>query len=191
VAEAPGERPGRVIRHNRNSPWNNRIEGQTAVYRLYGSDRRLLYVGISTNPDRRWYEHSLEKMWWHLVTEKQVSWHENREQALIVEEEVERRENPRFGDTHRLGSGWRRSGRKEDPALQAQMSELVQRLAKDISAGQHPGGCKMPSARKLAEAHGVSILMAGMALETLARSGILLRQGVRGFAVPPREEGVR
>lgn len=38
--------------------------GRTALYRLYAKRKRLLYVGISHNPDVRWGQHSLKKAWW-------------------------------------------------------------------------------------------------------------------------------
>lgn len=190
VAETAGTPAKRAIRHNHESPWNASIEGRTAVYRLYDTAHQLLYVGISMKPERRWYEHSLEKMWWHLVAEKEVTWHDSREQALTVEEEVERIEKPRFGDTHRLGAGWRSNERRTDSALQAQASELVRSLGARIATGEYPAGSKMPTARKIAEAQEVSITMARSALSELAEPGGPLCRGIGGLFVRT-EEGVR
>lgn len=168
--------PKRVIRHNPKSGWNAHLEGKTAVYRLYDASGQLLYVGISIAPERRWSEHAREKLWWHLVAEKRVSWHDGREQALIVEEEVERLEKPRFGDTHRLGAGWRSSARKEDPTLRQGVADLAEKLRKAISEGQYQPGDRLPSERKMADLHSVSIAMAGMAMDRLAgRDGPLAR----------------
>ncbi|MFF9287544.1 GIY-YIG nuclease family protein [Streptomyces griseosporeus] len=176
----------RSVRHNAQSGWNARLEGETAVYRLYDVSGQLLYVGISMNPERRWGEHSREKLWWHLVADKRVTWHESREQALIAEEEAERLERPRFGDTHRLGAGWRSSERREDDSLQQGIIDLAETLKQAIAAGRYRAGSRMPTARKLAEVHGVSIAMASFAMDRLAGlKGPLIRLLGGRFQVRP------
>ncbi|MFE2164852.1 GIY-YIG nuclease family protein [Streptomyces sp. NPDC059447] len=59
---------------------------RTALYRLYDADGRLLYVGISANPEQRWKGHEVYSgRWWALVTEKVIEWHADRELALAHE----------------------------------------------------------------------------------------------------------
>ena len=41
--------------------------GREFLYRLYDTDRRLLYVGITWNPFVRWTSHKKTKPWWHDV----------------------------------------------------------------------------------------------------------------------------
>lgn len=66
---------------------------RTAVYRLYDADDRLLYVGITTNPQRRWWQHARDKHWWPEVTRKTVEWFETRKSAERIEKiEVEEEE---------------------------------------------------------------------------------------------------
>lgn len=50
-------------------------QGRTALYRLYGKEGKLLYIGISQNPDVRWGQHSTTKPWWGEVEERKIEWH--------------------------------------------------------------------------------------------------------------------
>lgn len=58
---------------------------RTALYRLFDTEGRLLYVGIAFNPDSRWAGHSASKSWWTDVAEKRVEWHETRSEAVAAE----------------------------------------------------------------------------------------------------------
>jgi predicted GIY-YIG superfamily endonuclease len=58
---------------------------RTALYRFYDANDRLLYVGITTNPKRRWYAHSRDKYWWPEVTRKAIEWFETRKSAERIE----------------------------------------------------------------------------------------------------------
>lgn len=58
------------------------IESQpTAVYRLYARDGRLLYVGMTNNPDVRFAYHALTRRWWQDIEEKVIEWHPDRATA--------------------------------------------------------------------------------------------------------------
>lgn len=59
--------------------------GRTALYRLFDTTGRLLYVGISHKPDVRWGQHSEEKSWWPEVDQRKVEWHETRASAERAE----------------------------------------------------------------------------------------------------------
>lgn len=58
---------------------------RTALYRLFDTEGRLLYVGIAFNPDSRWAGHSASKSWWPDVAEKRIEWHETRSAAVAAE----------------------------------------------------------------------------------------------------------
>lgn len=58
---------------------------RTALYRLFDTEGRLLYVGIAFNPDSRWAGHSASKSWWTDVAEKRIEWHETRSAAVAAE----------------------------------------------------------------------------------------------------------
>jgi len=66
---------------------------ETAVYRLYDSNDRLLYVGIGRNPVARWGHHSA-RPWWADVVRFTVVWHPTRKQAASEERVALKAESP-------------------------------------------------------------------------------------------------
>jgi predicted GIY-YIG superfamily endonuclease len=59
---------------------------RTAVYRLYDATDRLLYVGISANPSKRWEGHKTYSCrWWPAVARKKIEWYADRYLALAHE----------------------------------------------------------------------------------------------------------
>lgn len=74
--------------------------GRTALYRLYGADDTLLYVGVANDPEVRWRQHEREKHWWSLVARSSVAWFERRLEALDAEAEAIRSEKPKHNSTH-------------------------------------------------------------------------------------------
>ena len=79
--------------------------GRTALYRLYGRDDALLYVGIATDPEMRWNYHRGLKPWWNEVVRKAVEWHETRTEAAQAEAAAVRDENPRYNLTQPAEDG--------------------------------------------------------------------------------------
>lgn len=71
----------RVRRPSKSIDFNRR----TALYRLFDTEGRLLYVGIAFNPDNRWAGHAASKSWWKDVAEKRIEWHETRTEAAAAE----------------------------------------------------------------------------------------------------------
>lgn len=57
----------------------------TALYHLYDARRRLLYIGIAVNLERRWEAHRRASGWWPEVTDKVVVWFPDRVQASAAE----------------------------------------------------------------------------------------------------------
>ena len=77
------------------------IESQpTAVYRLYALDGRLLYVGMTNNPDVRFAYHALTKRWWSQVEEQAVEWHPDRGAARRAEAAAIKAERPVYNAMH-------------------------------------------------------------------------------------------
>lgn len=58
---------------------------ETAVYRLYGSSDRLLYVGMGRNPMGRWASHADQHAWWPDVARFEVTWYATRQEAAAEE----------------------------------------------------------------------------------------------------------
>jgi len=69
---------------------------RTALYRFYDSSERLLYVGVTRDPEARFGAHSREKAWWPEVTRKDITWLASRDEAAIAEIEAIRTERPRY-----------------------------------------------------------------------------------------------
>lgn len=62
-----------------------RNPGRTALYRLFDRSGRLLYIGVTHDPEARWVQHSSKKEWWALVAERAVVWHDSRREAERAE----------------------------------------------------------------------------------------------------------
>ena len=81
--------------------------GRTAVYSLYDEREVLLYVGVASSPRQRWKQHAAEKPRWHQVHTREVEWFDSRSEALRVEGESIKRDDPvynRSGSLVTLGS---------------------------------------------------------------------------------------
>jgi predicted GIY-YIG superfamily endonuclease len=72
------------------------LSERTALYRLYGADDRLLYVGISSNPKGRLGAHSRDKHWWPEVARHALEWFETRKSAERIEKIEVEEERPRY-----------------------------------------------------------------------------------------------
>lgn len=60
---------------------------RTALYRLFGHDGTLLYVGIASNPRLRWKQHARAATWWDQVDpgRTRVEWYPSRASARSAE----------------------------------------------------------------------------------------------------------
>lgn len=72
----------------------------TAVYRAFDQSDRLLYVGISAAPERRWTQHAIDKPWWRQVARLTLNWRDSWAEALAVEAEAIRLEGPVHNVVH-------------------------------------------------------------------------------------------
>ncbi|MEU2603238.1 GIY-YIG nuclease family protein [Streptomyces albus] len=111
----------------------------TALYRLYDVDGRLLYAGISTNPEARWTQHETHKTWWHLVARKTVEWHEDREAALRAEILVAETEKPRF-DTSSKKTRRRHSNEYD---CTSDVQRVVNGLTSALRRGKYEAGSQL------------------------------------------------
>lgn len=67
--------------------------GETALYRFFDADDRLLYVGISDQPIRRWAGHT-ERRWWREARTCTVQWYGSRHEAAAAEKHAITHEDP-------------------------------------------------------------------------------------------------
>lgn len=76
----------------------------TALYRLFGENDALLYIGISDTFGRRWHEHAHSQPWWPEVRRQSIDWHPSREDAEREEALAVKAERPRFNKQHNVGA---------------------------------------------------------------------------------------
>ncbi|GAA3267840.1 GIY-YIG nuclease family protein [Streptomyces lavendulae] len=114
---------------------------RTALYRLFDSTDRLLYVGITDNPRKRFGEHAATKEWWPSVAERQVEWHATRLDAEASEREAIQRERPKWNIRH---APWTPPTGAEElyaeysAALKQErmlLDEIREQAARDLKAG--------------------------------------------------------
>jgi predicted GIY-YIG superfamily endonuclease len=67
---------------------------QTALYRHYDAGGRLLYVGISIDPNRRFRKHSYESDWFDRVTTVKIERFATHAEAVAAERVAVRDEKP-------------------------------------------------------------------------------------------------
>ena len=157
---------------------------RTALYRLYDTDDRLLYVGIANNPERRWKQHAYEKadLWWHEVTDKTVEWFESREKAAAAEIIAIRAEYPRYNDAHTEESyedyirrvGGEQPPWKRGPNGYVQLAELLKDL---ICRGAWSAGERVPPLEYIRRQFGVAAGTLQRALIVLQVSGLIVDTG--------------
>jgi len=88
----PGARTCDLVRPEENPG----LAPRTALYRFYGCDKALLYVGITGQPIERWVKHRRNARWWPAAAYVSVEIHPTEWQALDAERHAIRTENPSF-----------------------------------------------------------------------------------------------
>ena len=73
-----------------------RIGDGRAVYRHFGADGRLLYVGCTGNPVQRTALHASQTPWFRQIVRIEIEWFETGAEAIAAELEAIRTENPPF-----------------------------------------------------------------------------------------------
>jgi excinuclease UvrABC nuclease subunit len=71
------------------------------LYRVYGDEGILLYIGVSNNFGRRWNEHSRNQPWWNSRRRMTVDWYNTEDEALDAEAHAIFNEQPRYNVMHR------------------------------------------------------------------------------------------
>lgn len=73
---------------------------RTALYRLYDVDRKLIYVGITGNPEVRFAQHASDKPWWPRVVHREIEWYGSRAAAAAAEEAAIKLKSPTANKQH-------------------------------------------------------------------------------------------
>lgn len=69
---------------------------RTALYRHFGANNELLYVGVTSHMTARDKQHSYSSPWHHLVVRSETQWCETRAHALALERVAIQFELPEF-----------------------------------------------------------------------------------------------
>jgi predicted GIY-YIG superfamily endonuclease len=87
-------------------------DDRCAVYRLYDTAEKLLYIGASHNPKQRWRDHRKEKPWRERMASMTIQWYPDRATAESAEREAIAREDPEYNvrDTPRFAEVCRSAG---------------------------------------------------------------------------------
>lgn len=80
-----------------------------ALYRMYGPERRLLYIGLTTNLEDRLADHRSMKRWWEDVVTIEIEHFPTRAGAVEAERRAIIDEVPEHNVTNGYAapSGWR------------------------------------------------------------------------------------
>lgn len=113
-----------------------------ALYRFFGHDDSLLYIGITMSPSQRWAKHADGKPWWTDVGRIIVEQHPNREAVLAAERAAIVAERPRYNVVHNRGTA-----RPQPPVAvaPAPVVEPMLRLHQVVALGLADGRCPVGS----------------------------------------------
>lgn len=97
-----------------------------SLYRLYGEEETLLYVGMSMNLPARLTNHRVQKEWWTAVHHIGVEHFDSRRKVLDAEREAIQSEHPLWNIQHRVGPP------SEPPTPHQEAIELLFGLAPEL-----------------------------------------------------------
>lgn len=158
----------------------------TALYRLRAADGSLLYVGITSNPQKRFTQHSLEKPWWGDVAHTGVSWLMcTRQEALAVEAAAIRDERPLHNGKH--NASFAPFSPKVWPTISAaprqKASALADLVRAEIASGRWQPGMRVPNREEMAAASGVGVGTVDRAYDYLKKQRVLVARVGHGIFV--------
>ena len=93
-----------------------------ALYRVFTSDQRLLYVGCTMGPLSRITAHCKQRPWRKLIASVSIEWHGNWDAARAAETAAIRDEDPIWNVHHKKGERIQARGiyhnkyREDDPS---------------------------------------------------------------------------
>jgi predicted GIY-YIG superfamily endonuclease len=158
----PAERPVVSLRTGYMQELN---KSPSALYRLYDSEDRLMYLGITMNPKRRFQQHGADKFWWHLVVRHEIEWHANRVLAAEAEHAAILSEKPVHDASYRFATGLKYA--YVNPPSDPYWRPLAQLIYHEIEAGIYPPGEDLPRPTKMAAKYRVSRASVERALSRL------------------------
>lgn len=166
-------------------------EEATGLYRLFNADKRLLYVGISSNPGMRWEQHSKDKAWWHQVDGHTVHWFRCRPEAETAERAAIQAERPLYNRMHAapdaFDEDWWASARIDRHARESLSGQIARLISRAVKDGLLRPGSRLLTASRMAAHLGVSTSVVVIAMKRLREQGIVARQrGVGLYVASPQ-----
>lgn len=170
---------------------------RTALYRLYGADDKLLYVGITTEPKVRMKAHAADKSWWPEVTTREFEWFGTREEAAKAEIDAIRAERPAHNHTHNTAAALALLPVVTDEPLRPRPKVVTvdergpaQRMAADLRALTMAGdllpGSRLPSTHDFCDRYKISNVTVQRGLRYLKDEGLAVgRNGQAVFVTSP------
>lgn len=162
-------------------------QGRTALYRLYGAEDQLLYVGISHDPDGRWEIHKplyAEDSRRPAVVRRTVEWLPSRAAAEKAEIEAIKTEKPIYNVAHNFEAA------PFDPADWPSLTQTIVRhrsrrladlIRTEIDGGRWKPGQRIPLPAELAAATGIGTAAAYSAMKILSDEDYVDRREVRAL----------
>lgn len=89
---------------------------RTALYRMFGAEDLLIYVGISKDFGRRWAQHAVVQPWYPEIQRQTVDWYPSRDEAEAAEIAAIKVEQPKYNKQHALKPPRSRRMRRTVPA---------------------------------------------------------------------------
>lgn len=164
---------------------------RTALYRFYDNTSLLLYVGVTSDPDRRWSQHEETKEWWPQVASKTVEWCASRPEALDKERIAIRIEKPLYNHQNSVSpilAQIEPQRLNEVPNGTWRPYEfMANELRGFVQQGCLRPGDRFPVVRELVDVYGVSSVTVQRALGVLKRQGFAVGRAGFGIcaALPP------
>lgn len=117
----------------------------TALYRLFGDDEALLYIGIAANFGDRWQRHGRQQPWWPEVRRQTVEWHPDRDSAEDAEAQAIRNERPRYNVIYNQDTAEPRTFPQGPRVREARLrhGSLLRRLRKECGISQAEAAAQM------------------------------------------------
>lgn len=105
-----------------------------ALYRFFGTDGELLYIGITNDPGARWRAHSGDKPWWTEVAHTTIEHFASRKEVEAAEVIAIKAEHPKYNVEHN-GS---RSGRQKWAPPNEEVAALIDEIVENyVRSQQH------------------------------------------------------
>ncbi|WP_329376101.1 hypothetical protein [Streptomyces sp. NBC_01483] len=151
---------------------------RTAVYRFFGANGELLYLGITHDLQERWGTHERIQPWWLDVSRREFTWYDTRAEAEEIEATATAVQKPRYDR-----SGQRTTGGEVDQRLAAEKERAMDAISADIDNGTYPLWRLLPSYGSLSAKYGIPLIGITRALTKLAHDEQTLVYHQDQFAV--------